>query len=114
MAILFISHNLDLVAEICDRVTVMYAGTIAEAAPVQSIFATPRHPYTTQLLRCIPRLADPAGDLPTIPGEPPAFGQIPPGCPFAPRCEHAHDRCTTPPPLFGAGPARAACWLAEA
>ena len=64
---LFISHNLDLVAEICDRVVVMYAGRVVEADAVEALFARPRHPYTRQLLRCIPRLSDGAGRMPTIP-----------------------------------------------
>jgi oligopeptide/dipeptide ABC transporter ATP-binding protein len=113
IAVLFISHNLDLVAEIWDRVAVMYAGSVVETNAVTELFTTPRHPYTRQLLRCIPRLTDPAGLLPTIQGEPPRFGATPPGCPFAPRCECAEPRCSAMlPQLSGAGAQRVACWLA--
>ena len=87
IAILFISHNLELVAEISTRVTVMYAGRVVETGDVQDLFATPRHPYTRQLLRCIPRLDGSRGAMPTIPGLPPRIGALPPGCPFAPRCD---------------------------
>jgi oligopeptide/dipeptide ABC transporter ATP-binding protein len=113
IAILFISHNLDLVAEICDRVVVMYAGAVAEADEVHALFGRPRHPYTQQLLRCIPRLSDGRGEMPTIPGAPPRAGIRVEGCAFAPRCEHAFDRCRaeTPPLLLGNGD-QVACWLA--
>jgi len=113
IAILFISHNLDLVAEICDRVVVMYAGTVVEADEVHALFGRPRHPYTQQLLRCIPRLSDGRGEMPTIPGAPPRAGIRADGCAFAPRCGHAFDRCRaeTPPMLLENGD-RVACWLA--
>ena len=113
IAILFISHNLDLVAEICDRVVVMYAGAVAEADEVHALFGRPRHPYTQQLLRCIPRLSDGRGTMPTIPGAPPRAGVRLEGCAFAPRCEYAFDRCRaqTPPPYLGSGD-QVACWLA--
>jgi oligopeptide/dipeptide ABC transporter ATP-binding protein len=113
IAVLFISHNLDLVAEICDRVAVMYAGRIVETNAVGPLFTAPRHPYTRQLLRCIPRLTDGAGLLPTIRGEPPRFGAKPPGCPFAPRCDDALPRCTEAmPEMRRDGTGQAACWLA--
>jgi oligopeptide/dipeptide ABC transporter ATP-binding protein len=113
IAILFISHNLDLVAEICDRVAVMYAGRIVETNRVEAIFTEPRHPYTRQLLRCIPRLSDDAGPLATIAGEPPGFGVHTTGCPFAPRCERVEPRChASMPPVTGTGAQRAMCWLA--
>ena len=113
IAMLFISHNLDLVAEICDRVTVMYAGQIVEANDVHALFGAPGHPYTRQLLRCIPRLADGRGDMPTIPGAPPRFGALAGGCAFAPRCDLAQERChSTAPPVHGVAGRRVACWLA--
>jgi oligopeptide/dipeptide ABC transporter ATP-binding protein len=113
IAILFISHNLDLVAEICDRVMVMYAGEIVEANGVHALFRDPRHPYTRQLLRCIPRLSDGRGELPTIPGAPPRFGAHPDTCAFAPRCDHAHERCWhAAPPVHTDAGSRVACWLA--
>jgi oligopeptide/dipeptide ABC transporter ATP-binding protein len=98
IAILFISHNLELVAEISTRVTVMYAGRVVETGDVHELFATPRHPYTRQLLRCIPRLDGQKGAMPTIPGLPPHIGALPPGCPFAPRCDIAEPRCTEDDP----------------
>jgi oligopeptide/dipeptide ABC transporter ATP-binding protein len=114
IAILFISHNLDLVVEICDRVMVMYAGEIVEANTVHALFGNPRHPYTRQLLRCIPRLSDPRGELPTIPGAPPRFGVHLDGCAFAPRCADAHEQCWhAAPPAHTDGKSRVACWLAS-
>jgi oligopeptide/dipeptide ABC transporter ATP-binding protein len=113
IAVLFISHNLDLVAELCDRVAVMYAGRIMETNGVEPLFTAPAHPYTRELLRCIPRLDAATGPLPTINGEPPRFGAAPPGCPFAPRCDCAFARCTEAmPPASGVGNQRVACWLA--
>jgi oligopeptide/dipeptide ABC transporter ATP-binding protein len=99
ISILFISHNLDLVAQICDRISVMYAGRIAESGDVEDVFDRPRHPYTRQLLRCIPRLDGGSGPMPTIPGLPPRFGMEMKGCAFAPRCQAAQPRCEseTPP-----------------
>jgi oligopeptide/dipeptide ABC transporter ATP-binding protein len=111
LAILLISHNLDLVAEICDRVAVMYAGRIVENDNVDVIFDQPRHPYTRLLLECIPRLSDGYGPLKTIPGEPPLFGKVPVGCSFRPRCPQAVARCVEPPPSVERG--RAACWFAQ-
>ena len=98
IAILFISHNLELVAEISTRVTVMYAGRVVESGDVRALFASPRHPYTRQLLRCIPRLDASRGAMPTIPGLPPKIGALLPGCPFAPRCDLAEPRCSTQEP----------------
>jgi oligopeptide/dipeptide ABC transporter ATP-binding protein len=102
IAILFISHNLELVAEISSRVVVMYAGRVVETGDVRDLFAAPRHPYTRQLLRCIPRLDGSRGAMPTIPGLPPRIGALPPGCAFAPRCDRAEPRCSadTPPILW--------------
>jgi oligopeptide/dipeptide ABC transporter ATP-binding protein len=113
IAILFISHNLDLVAEICDRVAVMYAGRIVETDHVRSIFERPRHPYTQRLLDCIPRLDDGAGALRTIPGEPPPFGHVPTGCAFRPRCADAKDVCMQMPPTVARGDGHVTCWLAS-
>jgi oligopeptide/dipeptide ABC transporter ATP-binding protein len=98
IAILFISHNLELVAEISTRVTVMYAGRVVETGQVHDLFDNPRHPYTRQLLRCIPRLDGNRGAMPTIPGLPPRIGALPPGCPFAPRCDSADSRCSEEEP----------------
>jgi oligopeptide/dipeptide ABC transporter ATP-binding protein len=113
VAILFISHNLELVAEICTRVTVMYAGRVVETGDVFDMFATPRHPYTRQLLRCIPRLDGARGAMPTIPGLPPRIGALPPGCPFAPRCDIAEPRCSAEePPISWHDKQMAVCYRA--
>jgi oligopeptide/dipeptide ABC transporter ATP-binding protein len=111
IAVLFISHNLDLVAQICDRVFVMYAGRVVESGAVETLFATPDHPYTNQLLRCIPRLDGGTGPMPTIPGLPPRFGTKLEGCPFAPRCDVAEQRCTSKePPIRRRAGHVSVCW----
>jgi peptide/nickel transport system ATP-binding protein/oligopeptide transport system ATP-binding protein len=113
LAILFISHNLDLVAEICDRVVVMYAGRVAEEAPVTELFARPMHPYTRLLQRCIPRLGRTGEALVSIDGAPPALGRFVPGCAFAPRCPSAIGQCQHDAPAErGLGRGRVACWVA--
>lgn len=100
IAVLFISHNLELVAEIADRVTVMYAGRAVESGDVKALFDTPAHPYTRQLIRCIPRLDGATGAMATIPGLPPVVGALPTGCPFAPRCDQADARCNLEEPMM--------------
>lgn len=111
IAVLFISHNLDLVAEVCDRVSVMYAGRVVESGPVEALFDTPRHRYTRQLLRCIPRLDGGTGPMPTIPGLPPRLGALPPGCAFAPRCDAALGRCAQEAPgIWREHDHTARCW----
>ena len=113
IAILFISHNLELVAEISTRVTVMYAGRVVETGDVQSLFATPLHPYTRQLIRCIARLDGSRDAMPTIPGLPPRVGALPPGCPFAPRCDVAAPSCfDQEPPIRWRGRQMAVCFRA--
>ncbi len=94
-AILFISHNLGVVARVCDRVGVMYAGELVELATVAEIFANPRHPYTQGLIRCLPRLGrtKTGGGLFPIRGRVPAPDKLPPGCVFEPRCDYARDAC---------------------
>ncbi|WP_066951683.1 ABC transporter ATP-binding protein [Microtetraspora fusca] len=95
LALLFISHDLGVIADISDRVAVMYAGQVVETAPVHELFAAPRHPYTRALLRCVP---SPGSDrLATIPGTVPTFDALPLGCRFAPRCEHAAAVCEGAP-----------------
>ena len=94
MAILFITHDLGVIAELCSRVVVMYAGRIAEQAAVASLFADPLHPYSRGLLASIPRLeGQPKTPLATIPGTVPGIGELPAGCRFVNRCPHAVDRC---------------------
>ena len=101
-AILFISHNLAVIAKMCERVGVMYAGELVEQGPALEVFEEPRHPYTVGLLRCIPRGGQRKdhGRLDTIPGFLPAPGEVPAGCIFAQRCALADERCRTesPPP----------------
>jgi oligopeptide/dipeptide ABC transporter ATP-binding protein len=102
-SILFISHNLGAVAEICDRVVVLYAGEVVEMGLVDDIYHHPRHPYTQALLACDPaRIETPAGELPVIPGEVPDLLQPPNGCVFAPRCPCVFDRCRTQHPRLHA------------
>jgi oligopeptide/dipeptide ABC transporter ATP-binding protein len=93
MAVLFITHDLGLVAEFADRVLVMYAGRAVELAPTRSIFRRPAHPYTAALLRSMPSLGQPGAMLPTIPGMVPPVHAMPPGCRFAPRCGFALPAC---------------------
>ena len=112
IAMLFISHNLDLVAEICDRTFVMYAGSVVESGPVETLFAAPKHPYPRQLLRCIPRLDWATGPMPSIPGLPPRAGELPAGCAFAPRCDVADERCGGRPPIWREPGHMAVCWKA--
>ncbi|MCH7768261.1 MAG: ABC transporter ATP-binding protein [Nitrospinae bacterium] len=117
MAILLITHDLGVVADIADRVAVMYAGKIIEEAPVERLFAEPKHPYTQGLLHSVPRIdKDATGQrerLQEIPGLIPSIFAIPPGCAFAPRCPHVMERCRKDePPLEAVGrETLAACWL---
>ncbi|HEY3686821.1 MAG TPA: ABC transporter ATP-binding protein [Streptosporangiaceae bacterium] len=99
-ATVLITHDLGVVAEMADRVVVMYAGRVMEHADVRTIFDRPRHPYTRGLLESLPRLDGDAAELPAIPGTPPGMADPPDGCPFHPRCPMARDRCRTErPPL---------------
>jgi oligopeptide/dipeptide ABC transporter ATP-binding protein len=97
LALIFITHNLGIVAKMCDRVAVMYAGKIVEQGPVREIYARPRHPYTEGLLKSVPRIGSKAA-LSTIPGQPPDLANLPPGCAFAPRCPYTSERCRTEEP----------------
>ena len=101
-AILFISHNLGVVARLCQRVGVMYAGEMVEEATVETLFKNPRHPYTLALLRCIPSLGSDkkTRTLWSIAGRVPPLGSLPPGCVFAPRCPLARPQCTEKTPEF--------------
>ena len=114
MGILFITHNLGVVAGLCDRVSVMYAGKIVEQGDVEDIFYAPAHPYTLGLLRSMPRLdAEDPGRLVPIPGTPADPLHRPAGCPFAPRCGRCLERCRreAPPMAELGGGHWAACWL---
>jgi oligopeptide/dipeptide ABC transporter ATP-binding protein len=115
VGLIFITHDLGIVARLCDRVAVMYAGAIVESGTVREIFNTPRHPYTIGLLNCLPRPGGGRSALRTIPGQPPDLAQLEPGCRFAPRCELAQARCLRQPPDLEvvAGDHLAACFRAE-
>ena len=112
MAILWITHDLALVAGLVDRVAVMYAGSIVEEAPVRELYRGARHPYTAGLLRSLPSVAHAGGRLAAIAGHPPDLTALPAGCPFAPRCPLAVARCREEaPPLQPVGGDHAsACW----
>jgi peptide/nickel transport system ATP-binding protein/oligopeptide transport system ATP-binding protein len=114
MAILIITHDLGVIAEMADEVLVMYAGQIVESAEVADIFVDPQHPYTIGLLGSIPRLDVERERLATIEGTVPGANKQPKGCRFAPRCPFADNRCReAPPPLHNITPThRVACWKA--
>ena len=116
MAILLITHDLGVVAEVADRVAVMYAGRIVEAAETPRLFASPRHPYTRGLLRSVPRIEGPLHRLEVIPGRVPEATGFPDGCRFHPRCPLAEDRCRgQAPALEEVAPGHgAACWRWDA
>lgn len=98
-AILFISHHLGVIAELCEQVVVMYAGRVVESGPVREIFHRPAHPYTARLLECDPaRIPEATRELPTIPGDIPDLVYPPEGCIFRERCHRVFDPCTTAPP----------------
>ncbi len=116
MAVVWITHDLGVVAGIADRVMVMYGGQVVETAEVDDLYADPAHPYTQALLRTLPSHgAERAQTLETIHGQPPILSAAPTSCPFAPRCPKAHDRCraANPPLIPVSGSHAAACWLAE-
>ncbi len=113
LALIFITHDFGIVAKMCDRVAVMYAGRIVESAEVRTLFNNPRHPYTVALLNSVPRLETKIERLSSIEGQPPSLDDLPPGCPFAPRCPHARERCRQeyPPEVAVADGHRVSCWM---
>jgi len=113
LAMIFVTHNLGIVARMCDRVAVMYAGRIVEMGPLRTIFREPAHPYTRALLASVPRLGTRTEQLTAIEGQPPDLATLSPGCAFAPRCAHATGRCRTeaPPPITLGSGHTARCWL---
>ncbi|MBI2981733.1 MAG: ABC transporter ATP-binding protein [Deltaproteobacteria bacterium] len=115
MGLILITHNLGVVAGICERLIVMYAGRVAEEGTTEQIFSRPRHPYTQALLRSLPRLDRRRETLATIPDQPPDLSRLPSGCPFHPRCHLADAKCREQgPPLQDRGDRhRSACWKAE-
>jgi oligopeptide transport system ATP-binding protein len=98
MGLILITHDLGVVADVADRIAVMYAGRIVEQSDVFEIYASPAHPYTKGLLESVPRLDQKGGQLAAIGGLPPNLTRIPPGCPFNPRCSYAQDICRVDPP----------------
>jgi peptide/nickel transport system ATP-binding protein len=116
LATILITHDLGVVAEVADRVLVMYAGKIVEQGTLDEIFYDPQHPYTWGLMGSLTRLDRPRPHrLPQIPGSPPSLLELPPGCPFRPRCPHEFSKCTEYPPLEArltdAPDHRDRCWL---
>ncbi len=111
-AIILITHDLGIVAGFCDRTLVMYGGQIMEEGPTDDIFADPSHPYTSGLLKAVPRLDQATEELATIAGEPPDMSRLPAGCPFSPRCAQVLDNCRTERPSLDVTPdRRRACHL---
>ncbi len=116
VAIIFITHDMSIVGNLCDRIAVFYGGLVVETGPKEQIFSHPSHPYTQALLSAIPVLGEKVERLKSVEGEPPNPANLPPGCPFSPRCDDAMDTCYTgdPPPVFQLQDGRhVRCWLRE-
>jgi oligopeptide/dipeptide ABC transporter ATP-binding protein len=115
LAMIFVTHNLGIVARMCDRVAVMYAGRIVETGPVRRIFTAAVHPYTRALLESVPRLGRRRERLTAIEGQPPDLAMLGPGCAFAARCAYVMDRCRSeaPPERAVADAHTTRCWLAS-
>jgi oligopeptide/dipeptide ABC transporter ATP-binding protein len=114
LAMIFVTHDLGIVAKMCERVAIMYAGRIVESGPTRRIWSAPAHPYTQALLGSVPRLGAARRKLTAIEGQPPDAAAMPGGCAFHPRCPHAMARCAVeaPPETAVADDHRARCWLA--
>ena len=113
LGILFITHDLDLAAAVCDRICVMYAGRVVEEQPASRLYTRPRHPYTQGLMQSRPQLDGPSGDLHAIPGVPISAYEAPSGCPFRPRCAYAQEICERWQPQISQGHDRVACVRAD-
>ena len=115
LALIFITHNLGIVARMCDSVAVMYAGRVIESGPVRRIFNSPIHPYTRALIESIPRLGEGPERLTAIDGQPPDLASLPVGCSFQARCPRVMDHCReeAPPAFDIASDHNARCWLAR-
>jgi len=114
VAIIFVTHDFGIVAKMCDRVAVMYAGKIVESARMRELFHNPLHPYTMALLRSLPNLGGSQKWLTTIEGQPPSLMNLPPGCRFAPRCRQVEDHCFEkyPPSVIVNETHTVSCWRA--
>lgn len=114
-SVLFVTHHLGVIAELCRKVAVMYAGEIVEFGETRNVLASPRHPYTQRLLECDPaRARNRMRKLPTLDGDVPDLSDLPTGCAFAPRCNRAMPRCAEHnPPVFDINKHRVCCWLHE-
>ena len=111
MSMIYISHDMAVIAEVCDTVAVMYAGKLVESGPTTEVYARPIHPYTRALMSAFPSVRGDKHDLTTLPGEPPNLLDPPAGCSFNPRCQYATDECrTSTPPIVRRGEQWAACW----
>lgn len=114
LAIIFITHDFGVVAQLCEKVAVMYAGRIVEEGPTKSVLQAPAHPYTKRLIACVPELGGGRRELPSIPGLPPVVDNLPKGCAFAPRCEKAQESCHSGEVcLRGMGPRSVRCLYPE-
>ncbi len=113
LSLIFITHDIALASDVCDRLAVVYGGQIVELGGIEQVLERPQHPYTEKLLASQPRLrSDVRPEF--IPGSPPELVNPPPGCRFQPRCPHAFEQCSQDPPLFGVGNAHTArCWLRQ-
>ena len=111
-AVIWITHDLGVIASLADRVIVMYGGQIVEEAPVGEVYGSPQHPYTRALLMSVPRADQKGSGLAAIKGQPPSLYSAPTNCVFAPRCEYAYDRCLEENPVLApiSGTHQAACW----
>jgi peptide/nickel transport system ATP-binding protein len=113
-AVILITHDMGVIAEISDRVAVMYAGRLVEVGKVRDVVKNPKHPYAQGLMGSIPSLHHKAGQLIQIEGAMPRLNEIPTGCAFHPRCPHSFDRCRNQrPELIDTKPSKVACWLFE-
>jgi oligopeptide/dipeptide ABC transporter ATP-binding protein len=112
LALIFITHDFGIIAKLCDRVAVMYAGRIVELGNVRDVFNNPVHPYTEALLHSVPKMEVDVNRLYAIEGQPPSLTDLPPGCPFAPRCPYVMDRCRQEyPPEFSVSDSHwSKCW----
>jgi len=114
-AVLFISHDMAVVSQVCDRLYVMYAGSVIESGSTDAVLQKPFHPYSVGLLGCSPDAREPRSVLPSIPGTVPNMAKLPPGCAFRERCFAAGETCGNPPPLRAVGPTeqQVACWYPQ-